>query len=139
MLGAGDWLVTLPISDLKIRNDRPTPRAASGSRLAPNNAANTTTTISQCVGLKPPTRRYLLLLLSTPGAAPLMRVPSPCCIQVFAATPPIGSTDLREDVHRELRHPRPHDQVLGVGHPSADCSLGSVNYYYVIVHTISMV
>ncbi|CFS60430.1 Uncharacterised protein [Mycobacterium tuberculosis] len=42
-------------SDLKIRNDLPNERAASGSFLAPNNTITTTARIAQCHGLRLPT------------------------------------------------------------------------------------
>ncbi|SKU96072.1 Uncharacterised protein [Mycobacteroides abscessus subsp. abscessus] len=41
-------------SDLKIRNDLPSERARSGSFLAPKSSANTTITITQCMGCRPP-------------------------------------------------------------------------------------
>ena len=42
------------ISDLKIRIDLPSERAASGSFLAPKSSTNTAMTISQCQGCRPP-------------------------------------------------------------------------------------
>src|SRR4029077_21243610 len=42
------------ISDLKIRIDLPSDRAASGSFLAPKSSTNTAMTIIQCQGCRPP-------------------------------------------------------------------------------------
>src|SRR4030088_2974125 len=42
------------ISDLKIRIDLPSDRAASGSFLAPKSSTNTAITINQCQGCRPP-------------------------------------------------------------------------------------
>ena len=42
------------ISDLKIRIDLPSERAASGSFLAPKSSTNTAMTINQCQGCRPP-------------------------------------------------------------------------------------
>jgi len=43
-------------SALRIRMERPRPRAASGSRLAPNSTRKTKAATTQCVGLSPPMR-----------------------------------------------------------------------------------
>src|ERR1700722_8038461 len=71
------------ISDLKMRIDLPNERAASGSRLAPNNRTTTTARIAQCHGLRLPT---LITSRSPPD--------------VTAARPNAGVRASRRGLHR---------------------------------------
>jgi len=54
-----------PTSDLRIRSERPTLRAASGSRLAPNSRMNAAMMINQCHQDRPPMLIFLPLSHTT--------------------------------------------------------------------------